>query len=89
MCTQVYSARTALVGCRALTAMWSHLDTEQLTMLREQLTELQNSGVVFPQDSWPSNLLRASPRHAPADWFLEETTHLLTQSVASGCQHSS
>ncbi len=44
--------------------MWSHLDTEQLTGLREQLRALQDSGVVFPEDSWPTKLLKAHPRHA-------------------------
>lgn len=66
MCPQVYSARTALVGCNALTNMWSHLDTEQLTKLREKLRELQDSGVVFPEDAWTGKLLRPHPRHAPA-----------------------
>ncbi|KAK9909944.1 hypothetical protein WJX75_009840 [Coccomyxa subellipsoidea] len=60
---KVYSARTALVGCNALTNMWSHLDTEQLTKLREKLRELQDSGVVFPEDAWTGKLLRPHPRY--------------------------
>lgn len=65
MCVQLYSARTALKGCNALTNMWSHLDTEQLTKLREQLQALQASGVVFPEDAWTGKLLRSHPRQTP------------------------
>ena len=30
--------------------------------LKSQLTTLQDSGVVFPEDSWPTRLLRSHPR---------------------------
>ncbi|BDA42909.1 hypothetical protein COCOBI_03-8020 [Coccomyxa sp. Obi] len=60
---KLYSARTALKGCTALSNMWSHLDTEQLTKLREQLQALQDSGVVFPEDAWTGKLLRSHPRY--------------------------
>ena len=61
---QVYSARTALAGCKTLADMWSHQDTDELQRLKDQLTMLQDSGVVFPEDSWPTRLLRSHPRWA-------------------------
>lgn len=61
---QVYSARTALAGCKTLADMWSHQDTDELQRLKDQLTLLQDSGVVFPEDSWPTRLLRSHPRCA-------------------------
>lgn len=61
---QVYSARTALTGCNTLADMWSHQDTDELQRLKDQLTLLQDSGVVFPEDSWPMRLLRSHPRYA-------------------------
>ncbi len=60
--SQVYSARTALAGCKTLADMWSHQDTDDLQRLKDQLTLLQDSGVVFPEDSWPTRLLRSHPR---------------------------
>ena len=60
---QVYSARTALAGCKTLADMWSHQDTDQLQRLKDELTLLQDSGVVFPVDSWPARLLRSHPRY--------------------------
>jgi hypothetical protein len=59
---QLYSARTALAGCRTLSDMWSHQDSEQLHALRDRLSLLQEQGVVFARDSWPEKLLRAHPR---------------------------
>ena len=59
---QMYSARTALVGCKTLVDMWSHQDSEQLHALRDRLSVLQEQGAVFPRDSWPEKLLRAHPR---------------------------
>ena len=59
---QMYSARTALVGCKTLVDMWSHQDSEQLHALRDRLSVLQEQGVAFPRDSWPEKLLRAHPR---------------------------
>ena len=59
---QVYSARTALAGCNTLADMWSHQDTDELQRLKDQLTMLQDSGIVFPEDSWPTRLLRSHPR---------------------------
>ena len=44
--------------------MWSHQDTDELQRLKDQLTLLQDSGVVFPEDSWPMRLLRSHPRCA-------------------------
>ena len=63
-CAQLYSARTALAGCRTLGDMWSHQDSEQLHGLRDRLRLLQEQGVAFPRDSWPEKLLRAHPRRA-------------------------
>ncbi len=60
---QVYSARTALAGCKTLADMWSHQDTDQLQRLKNELTLLQDSGVVFPMESWPARLLRSHPRY--------------------------
>lgn len=60
---QVYSARTALSGCKTLADMWSHQDTDELQRLKDQLTLLQDSGVVFPEESWPMRLLRSHPRY--------------------------
>ena len=34
---QMYSARTALVGCKTLVDMWSHQDSEQLHALRDRI----------------------------------------------------
>ena len=42
--------------------MWSHQDTDEMQRLKSQLTTLQDSGVVFPEDSWPTRLLRSHPR---------------------------
>lgn len=64
MTFQVYSARAALAGCKTLADMWSHQDTDELQRLKDQLTLLQDSGVVFPEDSWPTRLLRSHPRLA-------------------------
>ena len=58
----MYSARTALTGCKTLADMWSHQDTDEMQRLKSQLTTLQDSGVVFPEDSWPTRLLRSHPR---------------------------
>lgn len=60
---QVYSARTALAGCKTLADMWSHQDTDQLQRLKDELTLLQDNGVVFPVDAWPARLLRSHPRY--------------------------
>ena len=59
----------ALTGCNRLRDMWSHLDTEQLTVLRQKLMKLQDSGVVFPKDSWPTKLLKVDSRHATFHLF--------------------
>ena len=40
-------------------------DTEQLQALKDRLSVLQDSGVVFPAESWPAKLLRSHPRYAP------------------------
>ena len=42
--------------------MWSHQDTDEMQRLKSQLTTLQDSGIVFPEDSWPTRLLRSHPR---------------------------
>ena len=67
---QVYSARTALAGCKTLADMWSHQDTDELQRLKDQLTLLQDGGVVFPEDSWPMRLLRSHPRCASPELWL-------------------
>ena len=59
---KAYSNFKALAGANALNSCFRVLDSIKLEKLKQELSQLQDSGVVFPKDSWPANLLAKSPR---------------------------
>ena len=59
---KAYSNFKALAGAHALNSCFRVLDSIKLEKLKQELSQLQDSGVVFPKDSWPANLLAKSPR---------------------------
>lgn len=60
---RTYSNFQALAGAKALADCWSVRDTEKLVQLQKELFRMEESGLVFPPDSWPAKLLAKSPRY--------------------------